>query len=100
MNDSLSVSRRERIAHLQRDREGAVQTERLARDQLLQRLARNVLHRDEVLTIDFRDFEYGADVGMVEGRRETCLSEEALSRILFRHQVGREQLKHNRAVEV
>src|ERR1700730_9097165 len=74
VNDPLRVSRRQRVAYLKRDREHTLQAERLAGDHFLQGLARKVLHRDEILTIDFGDFKYRANVGVIESGSKSGLS--------------------------
>src|SRR5262245_64980863 len=63
---ALCVRRCKGISHLQGDRKYAVETEWLAADCFLESFAGHILHRYEVLIIDFSDFEYRADVRMIQ----------------------------------
>ena len=67
MNDPLLVRGVETIGDLNRQVENFLRLQRLARDALLQRLAFQELHHDEVLAFMRVDFVDGADVGMIQG---------------------------------
>ena len=92
MHDTLRVSCRKGVAHLQRDREQTIQAERLSADYFFQRPARHVLHSDEILAVDFGDFIYGADVRVIERGGQTRFPQEALPGLLFQRQLRRQQL--------
>src|SRR5438445_2918580 len=66
MNDSSGMRFRERIGDLDSIFQCFIQTQSLAPYHLVQRLARDVLHRDELDSVRFRDVVDVNNVGMVE----------------------------------
>ena len=66
VHDAFAVRDIERIADLDADVDDLVERQRIASDLVVQALAFQQLHGDEVLAVAFLDGVDGADVGMVE----------------------------------
>ena len=79
MNDPFGVRRLQTVGHLQRHRQDLVHLQPLPEHALLQRLALEQLHRDEVLPLVLVDVVDGADVRVIQGRGRLGLPLEALS---------------------
>src|SRR5918993_5580893 len=77
MDDSLRVGHCQRVRNLNRDRQSALELQRLSINQLPHIATGNVLHRNKVDTVDFVEIEDGADVWMVQRRRQPRLAFEA-----------------------
>ena len=77
MYDSFGVRGIERVGDLDAEREQSVQIHGTIGDAVLQRCALQELHRNERLPRLFTDVIYGADVGVIQGRRSLCFSLES-----------------------
>ena len=78
MHDALAVRNLERIADLDAYVDDLVGCERVPSDLLVQTLAFQQFHGDEVLAVAFLDGIDRADVGVIQGRGGACLLLEAL----------------------
>ena len=78
MHDALRMCRVESISHIGRDGEQPVEVQRSVADEVLQRLAFQILHDDVGHPIVFADVIDCADVGMVQGGCGLGLATEAV----------------------
>ena len=78
MDDPARMCSRKSVGNLNRDRQRAAQIERTATDQFANVLAFDVLHGDEVHACNFIQIENGADIRMVERRRQPRFALESL----------------------
>ena len=67
---------------------------------VLQRLAAQHFHHDEMLSTILRDFVNGADIGMIQRRRGARLAAESLERLRIMGEVFRQKLERDMASEV
>src|SRR5262245_57021356 len=95
MNDAASVRRSECVSNLDRDQERTLQFEWASGDQLSNVSAIDVLHGDEVHAIDLIQIKDGANVGMIQRRRESCLTFKALEISFFGCELRRQHLNYN-----
>ncbi len=100
MHDSLRVSGIERISNLHTPVKDLFHIQRLAANQVLERLSLQQLHGDEVLAIRFVDLVNRADVRVVERGRGESFPLEGLagSRIIL--QFCRQELQRDMAVQL
>ena len=80
------------VGHLDGQLERLIQSQSLARDQLIQRLACHVLHHDEVDAALAPDIVNGDDVGMVQRRGRPSLLNESPLALGIAHLVWRQHL--------
>jgi hypothetical protein len=99
MKDSEPVGGLESVGNLDSDRKHQLQAGRAAGDELIERLARHVLHDNEALVAVFAHFIDGADVGMLNGRGETGLTQDRGAQLLGGKQAGAQNLQDYRALE-
>ena len=67
MDDALDVSGVERVGNVDGNIEQAIEFERLAADEMLERLAIEKFHGDKGFAVLLADVVNGADVGMIKG---------------------------------
>ena len=70
MDDPARMCSRKSVGNLNPDRERAAQIERTATDQFANVFAFDVLHGNKVNAANFIQIENGADIRMVERRRQ------------------------------
>ena len=99
MNDAAVVCGGESVSDLQTDQQCSFQFERTTGNELAHVLAFNELHRDEVNTVNFVEIVNGADVWMVQRRRELCFSFKSFEIGFFRAEFRRDDFDYNRAIE-
>ncbi len=80
VDDALGMRGIERLGDVNADREQLLHLQRTIADEMLQRLAFQILHDDVGLIAFFADVINGADVGMIQGRRGLGLTPEAAER--------------------
>ena len=78
MNDAGGVRPRKRIGNLDGILQSLVQPHPVPGNQLVERLAGDALHRNEVNALGLADVVYGDDVGMVQRRSRLRFLHEAL----------------------
>ena len=93
MEDAQRVGGVEAVGDLDADGEDQLEAGRPASDELVKRLARNVLHDDEALVTTFADFVNGADIGVFNGRGEARFAQNSRAQLLGREQAGAENFK-------
>src|ERR1019366_7706264 len=93
MHNTFAVRDVESVGNLNTDIDDLVHRQRVAVDLLIQTLAFQQLHGDEVLRIAFLDGIDGANVGMVQGRGGTRLLLETLQSVLIFLDVPGEKLQ-------
>src|SRR6185436_17289497 len=99
MNDAAAVCGCESLGDLQTDQQSSFEFKWTSSDELAHVLALHELHRDEVNAVDLIEIVDGADVWMVQRRRELRFSFEALEIGLFRAEFRRDDFDYNRAIE-
>ena len=99
MDYSLRVRHGQRVGHLNRDRERALELQRLAVYQLAHVAAGNVLHRDEVDAVDDVEIEDGADVGVIQRRGQARLALKAFQVGFFGSQFFGQNFDDHRAAQ-
>ena len=91
MNDSLAMSRVQRVRNFNSQIQHLFKRKRFPSDAMFQRLAIERLHDDEGRAVLLVSLVDGANVGMVQGRSSLRLSLEASQRMgVFCHLVGEE----------
>ncbi len=100
MHDPDGVSRGEAVGHLQRDLQRLMQSHPRRGNQLVERLARHVLHRDEVDAGIRRDVVDGDDVRVVQGRGGPGFLRESLPAYRVVQLFGREDLHGDEPIEM
>ena len=100
MHDSLCMSRVEGIGYLHSQVQDFLDIERLAVNQMLERLSLQQLHGDEVLAVRFINLVNRADVRMIErgGSEGFALESFAGSRIVLH--LRRQKLQRDMAVQL
>jgi len=99
MDDALFVRSFQRVSYLNRQVEQKFEFDGFAADAVLEGLALEKLHGDEVPPVGFPNFIDGADVGMVEGGSGTRFTAEALECLGISGQVFREKFQRDVAPE-
>jgi len=89
----------ETIGNLERQVENLVCAERLALNVLLECLAFQELHRDEVPAFVIVDVVNGADVRVIQGRSGLRFALESLQDMAVSRQLFRQELQGDRAFE-
>ena len=74
MEDAESMSGLKPVGDLYSNGEDKLRSCRSAGDELIERLARHVLHDDVPLVAGFAHFVNGADVGVLDGRSKASLA--------------------------
>ena len=92
MDDAGGVRAGEGVRDRDRHPQELIETHSLARDRVAQRLARHVLHDDEVDSVHGVDLVDGHDVGMVERGSGPGFLDEAPPAAFVRHAVGGKDL--------
>ena len=100
MDETRRVRRRQRIGDLHGELQGVGDLQSCAADQLIQRPARDVLHRDEADAAVRVGVVDGDDVGMIERRGGARFVDEARDAPGIRGRFGRQDLDRHRAVQV
>ena len=100
MHDAFAVRNIERVADLDAYVDDLVQRQRVSFDLLVQTLAFQQLHGDEMLAVAFLDSVNRADVGMVECRGGARLLLEALQRVGVLLEILGQELKGHVAGEL
>ena len=99
VNDPFGVRGLQTVGHLERHREDLVHPQPLPEDALLQRLALEQLHRNEVLPLMLVDVVDGADVRMIQGGGRLGLPLESLQRMAVLGQLFGQELQGDGALE-
>ena len=99
MHDAFAVRRIERIGNLNRQWQQLFRFHRPAGDQVLQGHAVEELHDHEGSAIFLADVMDGADVGMIERRRRSRLTAEALQRLRDREPRFGEKLERDKTAQ-
>ena len=99
MHDAAGVRSLERVGDFQAEIEHALERQRARRDLVLQRLAVEQLHHDEVLAVVLADVVDRADVRMVQRRGDARLAPEAFERLGVRGQIARQELQRDLTAE-
>ncbi len=84
------------VGNLNAHREHQLRVGRAAGNQLVERLAGDVLHDDEALVAGFAHFVDAADVGVLDGRGQPRLAEHGGAHLLSREQAGAQNLEDHR----
>ncbi len=91
VDDAVGVRRIECVRRLNRKIEQRIEVDLLIRDEVLQRLAVEVLHGDERLAIGFANVVDGADTRMIQrGRRLRLALKSRQCLLVFRHGLRQE----------
>ena len=99
VDDSFGVCRIECVRNLNPQLQHLLERQRLAGNAVLQRLAVEKLHRDELLAVLLADVVNGADVRVIQRRSRLRFAAEAFQRSgIVEHFVGQEFQRH-RAME-
>ena len=77
VDDALGMRRVEGFGNIDADREQLLHLQRSIADEMLERLAFEILHDDEGLIAILADVVNGADIGMIQRRRRLGLAAEA-----------------------
>ena len=99
VNNSRRVSLRQRFGDLHGILQRLVQPQPVPADQLIQRFARHVLHRDERLPVLLANVIDRADVRMVQGRCSLGLTLKAGQRLGVSRNFRREELQCDEAMQ-
>ena len=75
MKDAQRMRGLQSVRNLDAHREHQLQSRRPARDELVERLARHVLHDDVAFVAALAHFIDGADIGMLDGRGQPRLAQ-------------------------
>ena len=100
MDNSRRVGRRQSVRDLHRILQRLSERQPLARNHLVQRLARDVLHGDEVEAVIAGDIVNGDDVGVIQRRGRFCLLHEAPLALSVRDFLRRQDFDGDKAIEV
>jgi hypothetical protein len=100
VNNAFRMSGIQRIRHLDRDLQQLIKPQRTAGNTVLQRLAIQKFHGDEMLALIFVNFVDRADVGMVQRRGRACLALEPFQRSAIAPHFLREEFERNFAAEL
>ncbi len=99
MNNALSVSGIERIGNLYGKIDDLVSGKGLLLDEMLQRLAFEMLHRDKSAAIFLTNIMNGTDVRMVQSGRSLSLSLETGKRMRVSRNIVRQEFQGNKAIK-
>ncbi len=86
VKDAQRMRRLQPVGNLDAHREHQLQVRRPALDQLVQRLARHILHGDVGLVAALAHLVDGAHIGMLDGRRQPRLAQHRRAHLLGRQQ--------------
>ena len=99
MHDALLVRGLERLRDLRAERAGARLGQRTVREQVGERLARDVLHHEEFDVTVLIEIEQRRDAGMEQARESPRLDAESLARLFVSERVLADQLERDLAIE-
>ena len=100
MNDAGRVRLRQRVGDLDGILQRFIEPQPLAPDQLVERLARHVLHGDELHAVRIRDVVDVNDIGMVQSGSRLCLLHEAALPFRVGQSFGGEDFQCDEPVQV
>ena len=99
MKDAQRMRRLQAVRNLDAHRKHQLQAGRPALDQLVQRLARHVLHHDESLIAVFAHLIDSANIRMLDRRSQPCLAQHSRAQLFGREQPGAQNLQHHRTLQ-
>ena len=100
MHDARRMRARQTVGHLDRDPQRFRQSHAAARNQSVERTARDKLHRDEVRAISLRNLMNRDDIRMAERRGRPRLLHKAPPPLRIRHLARQQQLERHEPVEL
>jgi hypothetical protein len=100
MHDPFRVSCIQSIRYFDPDLEQPIHFHRLARDQVLQRRAVEILHHDERMPVLLADLMNRANVRMVQSRSGARLAAKPLKSLRVAHNIVWQELQRHEAAEL
>ena len=100
MHDPFRVRRIQSVRHFDPDLEQPIHFHRLARDQVLQRRAVEILHHDERMPILLANLMNRANVRMVQSRSGASLAAKAFEGLRVAHHVIGQELQRHEAAKL
>ncbi len=99
VDDPSGVGDLQTLGHAQSHFEDLVQSQRFAKDALLERLAFEKLHGDEASPVLFVDVVDGANIRVIQGRSRLGFPLQTLQSLMVPGQLIRQKLQGDRALE-
>src|SRR5437867_6643808 len=100
VNDVAAMRFGQRVGQLERELQRLIEGKRPPADELLERLAVDVLHHEEHDVLGFVNFVDCADVRMIDSRCSASLPQEAHASLLVTYQLGGKRFDGDRAVKL
>src|SRR5882724_1335375 len=100
VNDVAAMRFGQRVGQLERELQRLIERKWPPADELLERLAVDVLHHEEQDILGFVDFVDRTDVRVIDGRCSASLAQKSGASLLVTHQFGGKRFDGDRAVKL